>query len=53
MNKMRAELLRRAHWGIYHALVEKDLTAVMQAFDKHYRIVQDQLDKMMQKTSDS
>lgn len=53
MNKMRAELLRRAHWGIYHALVEKDLTAVMQAFDKHYRIVQDQLDKMMQKASDS
>lgn len=51
MNKMRAELLRRAHWAIYNALLEKDLPAIMTAFDKHYRIVQDQLDKMMQKES--
>lgn len=48
-NKMRAELLRRSHWGIYNALVEKDLQAAMKAFDKHFRIVQDQLDKLMQK----
>ena len=50
-NKMRAELLRRSHWALYHALTEKDLQAAMNAFDKHYRIVQDQLDKMMQKES--
>ena len=49
MNKMRAELLRRSHWALYHVLIEKDLQAAMKAFDKHYRIVQDQLDKMMQK----
>lgn len=48
-NKMRAELLRRSHWALYHALTDKDLQAAMNAFDKHYRIVQDQLDKMMQK----
>ncbi len=47
-NKMRAELLRRSHWGIYNALVAKDLDAAMKAFDKHFRIVEDQLDKFMQ-----
>ena len=52
MNKMRAELLRRSHWAIYNALIEKDLHAAMKAFDKHFRIVQDQLDKMMQKEAD-
>lgn len=49
MNKMRAELLRRSHWGIYNALVEKDLEAAMKSFDRHFRIVEEQLDKMMQK----
>lgn len=52
MNKMRAELLRRSHWAIYNALIEKDLQAAMKAFDKHFRIVQDQLDRMMQKESE-
>ncbi len=52
MNKMRAELLRRSHWAIYNALLEKDLQAAMLAFDKHFRIVQDQLDKILQKESD-
>lgn len=52
MNKMRAELLRRSHWAIYNALVEKDLQAAMKAFDKHFRIVQDQLNKIMQKESE-
>lgn len=49
MNKMRAELLRRSHWGIYNALVEKDLEAAMKSFGKHFRIVEEQLDKMLQK----
>ena len=49
MNRMRAELLRRSHWGIYNALVEKDLPAAMNAFDKHFRVVEDQLKKLSQK----
>ena len=49
MNKMRAELQRRSHWGIYNALAEKDLEAAMKSFDKHFRIVEEQLDKMLQK----
>ncbi len=48
-NRMHAELLRRSHWGIYNALMEKDLPAAMKAFDKHFRIVEDQLDKLLQK----
>ena len=51
-NKMRAELLRRSHWGIYHALVERNLAEAMKAFDKHFRIVEAQLDKLMQKNSE-
>ena len=51
-NKMRAELLRRSHWGIYRALVERNLPEAMKAFDKHFRIVEVQLEKMMQKESD-
>lgn len=49
MNRMRAELLRRAHWAIYNGLVEKDLEAAMKGFDKHFRIVEDQLKKITQK----
>ncbi len=49
MNKMRAELLRRAHWAIYHALEKKDLQEAIKALNKHSRIVQEQLDRMMQK----
>ena len=52
MNKMRAEQLRRSHWGIYQALLDKDLQAAMRAFDKHFEIVQDQLDKMIKKDSE-
>lgn len=49
MNRMRAELLRRAHWAIYNGLVEKDLEAAMKGFDEHFRIVEDQLKKITQK----
>ena len=49
MNRMRAELLRRSHWGIYNALLKKDLPEAMKAFDKHFRIVEDQLQKLLQK----
>ena len=49
MNRMRAELLRRSHWGIYNALIKKDLPEAMKAFDKHFRIVEDQLQKLLQK----
>ena len=52
MNRMRAELLRRAHWAIYNGLVEKDLEAAMKGFDKHFRIVEDQLKKITQKEPD-
>lgn len=47
MNKMRAEMLRRSHWAIYHALINKDLEMAIRAFDKHFRVVGDQLDKLM------
>lgn len=46
MNRMRAEMLRRSHWGIYNALVEKDLAAAIKAFDKHFRIVEEQLERL-------
>ena len=49
MNRMRAELLRRSHWGIYNALIKKDLPEAMKAFDKHFRLVEDQLQKLLQK----
>ena len=51
-NKMRAELLRRSHWGIYHALRERDLPEAMKAFDKHFRVVEAQLEKLVQKNSE-
>ena len=51
-NKMRAELLRRSHWGIYHALLEGNLAEAMKAFDRHFRIVEAQLDKIIQKNSE-
>lgn len=49
MNKTRAEQLGRSHWGIYQGLLDKDLSAAMKAFDRHFEIVHDQLNKMMQK----
>lgn len=49
MNRMRAELLRRSHWEIYNALVNKDREAGMKAFDKHFRIVGDQLNRLNKK----
>lgn len=48
MNKMRAEMLRRSHWAIYHALADKDLEMAIRAFDKHFRVVGEQLDKLVQ-----
>ena len=51
-NKMRAELLRRSHWGIYHALRERGLPEAMKAFDKHFRVVEAQLEKLVQKNSE-
>ena len=41
-------MLRRSHWAIYHALADKDLERAIQAFDKHFRIVGEQLDKLVQ-----
>lgn len=49
MNRMRSELLRRSHWEIYHALVNKDREAGQKAFDKHFRIVGDQIDRLNKK----
>lgn len=45
MNKTRAEQLRRAHWDIYNALVEKDWMAGGAAMDRHFKIVGDHLEK--------
>ena len=43
VDKRRAEGLRRSHWGIYNALVEKDLEAGKAALDRHFEIVGEQV----------
>ena len=48
-DKRRAELLRRSHWDIYHALVKKDYTAGRKAMEKHFEIVGEQVLKIEQK----
>lgn len=49
MSRTRAEALRRSHWEIYHGLAEKDLPAAMKAFERHFQIVEEQLNKLTQK----
>lgn len=49
VDKRRAELLRRSHWDIYHALVEKDPMLGRQAMEKHFQIVEEQIKKMERK----
>lgn len=49
MNRMRSELLRRSHWEIYHALVNKDEERGRKAMDKHFRVVGDQLERLYKK----
>lgn len=45
VDKRRAEALRRSHWGIYNALVNKDLKAGQEALERHFSIVEEQLKK--------
>ncbi|MCD8021157.1 MAG: FadR family transcriptional regulator [Clostridiales bacterium] len=42
-----AELLRRSHWNIYDAVVDKDFSAGSAAMRKHFDIVGEQLDIIM------
>lgn len=46
-NKMRAELLRKSHWEIYRALENHDMAEGTKAMGKHFRIVLDQLNKII------
>ena len=45
VDKRRAEILRRSHWGIYNSLVEKDLKAGQEAVKRHFEVVEEQLKK--------
>lgn len=45
-DRRRAEILRKSHWGIYEALVEKDYVAGMTAMEKHFEVIEEQLEKM-------
>ena len=45
VDKRRAEILRRSHWGIYNYLVEKDLKAGQEAVKRHFEVVEEQLKK--------
>lgn len=46
VDKRRAEMLARSHWGIYNALVNKDYTAGREAMEKHFAIVEEQVKKI-------
>ena len=45
VDKRRAEILRRSHWGIYNSLVEKDQNAGQEAVKRHFEVVEEQLKK--------
>ena len=45
VDKRRAEILRRSHWGIYNSLVEKDLKAGQESVKRHFEVVEEQLKK--------
>lgn len=47
-DKMRSEALKRSHWNIYDALVDKDFVAGSSAMQKHFDIVGEQLELMEQ-----
>lgn len=47
MDKNRAEQLRQSHWDIYNSLVKHDLQAGFAALDRHFRIVSEQMEKVM------
>lgn len=53
MDKRRAELLRRSHWEIYEALVERDYAKGRIAMEKHFQIVEEQVIKIENKTEES
>lgn len=44
----RAEVLRRTHWNIYDALVDKDFVAGSAAMQKHFSVVGEQVELMGQ-----
>lgn len=45
-DRRRAEILRKSHWGIYEALVEKNYVAGMAAMEKHFEVIEEQLEKI-------
>lgn len=47
-SKQRAEVLQRAHWNIYDALVDKDFIAGSAAMQKHFDVVGEQVELMGQ-----
>lgn len=46
MNKQRAEALRKSHWGIYNGLKERDYIAGRAAMEKHFEVVNEQVEKL-------
>lgn len=49
VDKRRAEMLARSHWGIYNALVNRDYPAGRDAMEKHFAIVGEQVQKIEEK----
>lgn len=47
MNKQRAEVLRKSHWGIYNGLKERDYIAGRTAMEKHFEVVNEHIDKLL------
>lgn len=46
VDKRRAEMLARSHWGIYNALVNRDYEAGRAAMERHFDIVEEQVKKI-------
>lgn len=46
VDRARADALRRAHWGIYEGLMQRDLKAANSAFDRHFQIVEEQMKRL-------
>lgn len=47
MNKQRAEVLRKSHWGIYNGLKERDYIVGRTAMEKHFEVVNEHIDKLV------
>lgn len=47
MNKQRAEVLRKSHWGIYNGLKARDYIAGRTAMEKHFEVVNEHVEKLV------